>query len=161
MAFRTWCRLLLHTYINYKGLGSLSVPFAFRWLYSSNYFFFFNDWGNYSNMQFLRLASNLLWQGERKQSFGLSIVPKFRCKCWKPVGAMLNCATCPVLQKPLLILNVYGLCFCCCNSCLTFLELEKMCQPPCHTPDATNAHGFFSVSYAFICKLAIKFHPQF
>lgn len=74
---------------------------------------------------------------------------------------MIDCATCPVLQKPPLILNVYELCFCCCNSSLTFFELEKTCQPPCHAPLTTNAYGFFSVSYAFICKLAIKFHPQF
>lgn len=67
-----------HFYINYKGwVHSLCLLLLGGYILL---IFFFIDCRSYHDMQFLRLASSLLWQGERKQSFGLSTVPEFRCK---------------------------------------------------------------------------------
>lgn len=49
-------------------------------------------------MQFLGIASNPPWWGERKQSFGLSTVAEFRCKRCKTVGAVGLCYTPSTLE---------------------------------------------------------------
>lgn len=90
------------------------MPFAFRWRYSD----FFTEQGNYNDMQFLGIASNPPWQGERKQSFGLNAMAECRCKCCKAVGGVLDCAVRPVLQKPPLDFNM---CMCFVSAAATLL----------------------------------------
>lgn len=70
------------------------MPFGFQWRYSD----FFTEQGNYHHMQFLGIASNPPWWGERKQSFGLSTVAEFRCKRCKTVGAVGLCYTPSTLE---------------------------------------------------------------